>query len=410
MPNALQVDMMASGVVDGSGVPLAGGKVYTYAAGTTTDKAVYTDAAMGTPEANPVILNAAGVKNVYAYGNYKFVIKDANDVTIRTLDNQYYAVPSTTAEVVNSIAFADSPYSATAENQLIKVNTTAGAVTIYLPTAVGNEGIEIVVVKTSSDANAVTLDSNTLFIQDINGASTAVLGTDQYSFLGTMSDNANWFISQNVNTATVTASSTTNMTNKTLTAPVLSGTVTGTYTIGGTPTVSANLIMSANAIIKSAADSALYVAGGNAGTSGGYIVLFGQSHATTANRVSYIGTHKFYDASGNADRGITVEEWTDESAGADFTATTQISYMKDPMGFVHLKGNGTGTGSGTTLFTLGAGYRPEQASKYMNGYYAYSAAANTSTISYIAIGTDGTVVPESGSTGWFLDGITFKAA
>jgi hypothetical protein len=221
MANALQVDMMASGVVDGSGVPLAGGKVYTYAAGTTTDKAVYTDAAMTTPEANPVILNAAGVKNVYAYGNYKFVIKDANDVTIRTLDNQYYMVPSTTAEVVNSIAFADSPYSASAENQLIKVNTAAGAVTIYLPTAVGNEGIEIVVVKTSSDANAVTLDSNTLFTQDINGANTAVLGTDQYSFLGVMSDNANWFVSQNVNTATVTASSTTTMTNKTLTTPVI---------------------------------------------------------------------------------------------------------------------------------------------------------------------------------------------
>jgi hypothetical protein len=347
MPNALQVDEFASGVVDTAGVPLAGGKVYTYAAGTTSDKATYTDSAMTTSETNPIILDAAGCKNVYAYGNYKFVIKTAAGVTVRTLDNQYYMIPSTTSEVVNSIAFADSPYSATAANQLIKVNVAGGAVTIYLPTAVGNEGIEIIVMKISADANAVTVDSNTLFSQDINGANSASLGTDQYSFMGFISDNANWFVSQNVNTATVTSTSSTTMTNKTLTAPVINGTVTGTYTLGGTPTI------------------------------------------TTPT--------------------ITVEAWKNFTPAAGWTPVLQCSYMKDPMGFVHMTGGATTTNTTTYssfYSTLDAGYRPEQNLRFA----AFHTVAGT--MFYLTIATTGAMtVSTSASAGIvLLDGITFKAA
>lgn len=45
---------------DASGNPLAGGKLYTYEAGTTTPLATYTDAGAGTPNANPIILDANG--------------------------------------------------------------------------------------------------------------------------------------------------------------------------------------------------------------------------------------------------------------------------------------------------------------------------------------------------------------
>jgi hypothetical protein len=45
---------------DNNGVILSGGKIYTYAAGTTTPQASYTSAAGVTPHANPIILDSAG--------------------------------------------------------------------------------------------------------------------------------------------------------------------------------------------------------------------------------------------------------------------------------------------------------------------------------------------------------------
>jgi hypothetical protein len=74
---------------DANGDPLAGGKVYTYAAGTTTPLATYTDAGGGTPNTNPVILDANGEASVWinAGSEYKFVVKSSADVTLKTVDN-----------------------------------------------------------------------------------------------------------------------------------------------------------------------------------------------------------------------------------------------------------------------------------------------------------------------------------
>jgi microcystin-dependent protein len=73
---------------DNNGDPLAGGKLYAYAAGTTTPQATYTTAAGTVENANPVILDANGRAPVYlSSSSYKFVLKDSNDVTIWTEDN-----------------------------------------------------------------------------------------------------------------------------------------------------------------------------------------------------------------------------------------------------------------------------------------------------------------------------------
>jgi hypothetical protein len=73
------------------GVPLSGGKLYTYAAGTTTPLTTYTSRAADTPNANPIILDAAGRTPQQIWSTegllYKYVIKDANDVLIRSWDN-----------------------------------------------------------------------------------------------------------------------------------------------------------------------------------------------------------------------------------------------------------------------------------------------------------------------------------
>ena len=72
---------------DSNGAPLVGGKLYSYAAGTTTPKATYTDESVSSANANPVILDANGEANVWLdSGFYKFVLKDSLDATQWTVD------------------------------------------------------------------------------------------------------------------------------------------------------------------------------------------------------------------------------------------------------------------------------------------------------------------------------------
>jgi len=76
-----------------TGLPLAGGKIYTYQAGSSTPLATYTDNTGATANANPIVLGTDGRPSseiwlTYGY-NYKFVLKDANDNTIQTYDNLY---------------------------------------------------------------------------------------------------------------------------------------------------------------------------------------------------------------------------------------------------------------------------------------------------------------------------------
>ena len=76
-----------------AGAPLAGGKVYTYDAGTNTPRQTFADAAGLVPNANPVILDARGEATIFWDGNYKVVLRDASDALIYTVDG--VATPET---------------------------------------------------------------------------------------------------------------------------------------------------------------------------------------------------------------------------------------------------------------------------------------------------------------------------
>ncbi len=78
---------------DNNGVPLNGGLLYTYQAGSSTPLATYTDINATTANANPIVLNSSGrldneVWLTYGY-NYKFVLKTSAAVTLGTYDNLY---------------------------------------------------------------------------------------------------------------------------------------------------------------------------------------------------------------------------------------------------------------------------------------------------------------------------------
>ena len=74
--------------LDSNGAPLVGGKLYTYAAGTTTPQVTYTDFGGGTPNANPVILDSRGEASVWlGTALYKMALYSSTNVLIWTVDN-----------------------------------------------------------------------------------------------------------------------------------------------------------------------------------------------------------------------------------------------------------------------------------------------------------------------------------
>lgn len=75
---------------DNVGAVLAGGKLYTYQAGSTTAQATWTDSTQAIQNANPIILNSAGrlANEVWLQGGraYKFVLTDSSGNQLASWD------------------------------------------------------------------------------------------------------------------------------------------------------------------------------------------------------------------------------------------------------------------------------------------------------------------------------------
>jgi hypothetical protein len=86
---------------DANGFPLVGGRLYTYASGTTTPLATYTDATGVTAQTNPVILDARGEANVWLQNGvaYRYQLRDANDVALWTVDGILVSQVPTLAQI-----------------------------------------------------------------------------------------------------------------------------------------------------------------------------------------------------------------------------------------------------------------------------------------------------------------------
>ena len=91
--NLSPVGGAAAQFFDNNGLVLSGGKLYTYAAGTTTPAATYTTNAGNVAHTNPIILDSAG--RVPSSGqvwltagiNYKFVLTTSVNVQLWSTDN-----------------------------------------------------------------------------------------------------------------------------------------------------------------------------------------------------------------------------------------------------------------------------------------------------------------------------------
>lgn len=104
---------------DNNGNPLTGGKIYTFAAGTTTPLATYTTASETSFHANPIVLDAAG--RIPSGGElwltlglgYKFVVKTSTEVLLATYDNIPSSAQALAANDADSIMY-EQGYTVTA--------------------------------------------------------------------------------------------------------------------------------------------------------------------------------------------------------------------------------------------------------------------------------------------------------
>ena len=78
---------------DNNGVPLSGGLIYTYQAGSSTLLTTYTTVNGNIANANPIVLDASGrpANEIWMQSgySYKFIIQTSGGSTLQTLDNLY---------------------------------------------------------------------------------------------------------------------------------------------------------------------------------------------------------------------------------------------------------------------------------------------------------------------------------
>jgi microcystin-dependent protein len=144
---------------DNNGVPLSGGKLYTYEAGTTTPAETYTTRAGTVDNANPIILNSAGrtPNEIWFTGGvlFKFVLTTSTDVLIGTYDD---------------IASINDP---TQNNTLITVTgTNALTGTSPSPITAYTTGYQATFIAVNANTAAVTIDIDGVGTKSItkNGA------------------------------------------------------------------------------------------------------------------------------------------------------------------------------------------------------------------------------------------------
>lgn len=193
---------------DSDGAPLAGGKVYSYQAGTTTPQATYTDQTGVTPNTNPVILDADGYADIWLNPalSYKFVLKDALGALIWTVDN---VVGSLVANSVTTASIQDgavtTPKLADGAVTLTKISSQ-----VFGPDALLNFGLAAAV---SANNLVITLKDGTGMVPNASSVvraafrdATATTGTPVFrdvtsaitgsvlsgSTLGSVNAKANW--------------------------------------------------------------------------------------------------------------------------------------------------------------------------------------------------------------------------
>lgn len=147
------------------GVPLNGGLIYTYAAGTTTPAATYINGTSGTANSNPIVLDSAGRTPNEIWVNsgvlYKFILKDSSGVQIGSYDN----IPG-----IDDPTIFNNIITVTGTNTI--VGTSVPPITAYVTGAT----YSFVVANTNTDVVTLNIDGQGAKSINVSGGGAVVPG------------------------------------------------------------------------------------------------------------------------------------------------------------------------------------------------------------------------------------------
>lgn len=302
-----------------SGTPLVGGKVYTYAAGTTTPQVTYTDSTGATPNENPVVLDARGEANIWLGDlSYKFRLTDANDVDIWTVD--YVTAPLTSVSPVLS------------GNVTISTDSLSPALKI---TQIGTGYAILVQDSTDPDTTpfVVTNDGSVGIGTTVPGSKLAVAGTISVDTIAEYTPAAGVTVSGVPIANSAIAGDYLRIATKSNTA-----TTTGTsISFTGIPTWATRVTVVFNGVSTDSTSPLLVKLGTIAGISS-------TNYLTTAARLESTGT-----TVNSSTAGFII----DSNLAADVVCGTLTITCVDPANYVYV-GNHTGKAS-TTAVLMGGG-------------------------------------------------------
>jgi hypothetical protein len=304
------------------GSPLVGGKIYTYAAGTTTPLATYTDAGAGTANTNPVILNSLGQANIWLTpsSSYKFSVYTSADVLLYTVDN--IATPIDYLSLVTSLA-APPPIGSTTPN--------TGAFTTLTATTGG------ITTLTSTTGNITTVNATTVNATTITATGTVTAETLTFEGGGSMTKLAEPAIKPitaavSANALTVTLDPTTlDFRSSTLTSgavvsrsvtSAISVTVSSGSTLGTVAATQSRIVVLALDNAGTVELAVVNIAGGNDLTETGVISTTAEGGSGAADSASTI--YSTTARTGVAYRVVGYIESTQATAGTWATAPSTI--------------------------------------------------------------------------------------
>lgn len=187
---------------DNNGLPLAGGLIYQYQAGSSAPLATYTTNAGTIPNSNPIILDSAGrlANEIWMQTGYtyKLVIQTSTGTTLQTLDNLYPILQSGSGSgatiptgliaiwsgATGSIPSGWVLCNGTNGTPDLRNNFIVGAGSTYAVGATGGSADAIVVAHTHTITNVASAGATTSF-SSTTGTATGTVTTNSTGASGT---------------------------------------------------------------------------------------------------------------------------------------------------------------------------------------------------------------------------------
>jgi hypothetical protein len=288
--------------LDATGAPLVGGLLYTYAAGTTTPQASYTDSTGAQANTNPVVLDARGEANIWlASATYKFKLAAADNTELWTVDN-ISAPTSSLSPVLSGNVTIDSNSAGPA----LKITQTGTGPVLRVQDSVDPDVTPFIIDSTGQVGIGTQSPSTALDVND---------GVIQLSSSGV----SRTTISADASNSTINSPSTRGLILSTGGTPRITIASGGGVTFSGAVTASGGATIAGNVAVTGTLSStgALTVSSGGASITGGLTVPSGGAAITGNSTVT--GTLNATSTL-TAQNGLTVS-----TGGASITGNSTVT-------------------------------------------------------------------------------------